>query len=172
MFPCRSGKFRLPYPGKAQQPRKQCYPFLSVCVVFMCSQTMARQPMFGIFNPHTDVKACDCTRRLYRHCMRVCTGNWLWEKNPCHTRDSNLHQFCGWLFNRTLFQLSYICPLREEPECNVLFPCAIFFFKSWIFLDMFCGSFVFQSGIYSVVDFWWHVWILQPLTAIVSALVL
>ena len=120
-------KFRSPYPGKAQQPHKQCYPFLSVCITFLCSQTMVWLLVFGIFNPHADVKACNCTRRLYRHCMRVCTGSWLREKNPCHTRDSNLRQFCSWLFNRTLFQLSYICPLREEPECNILFPCANFF---------------------------------------------
>ena len=71
----------LPSPGKAQQPHKQCYPFLSVCVAFLCSQTMVWLLVFGIFNPHTDVKACNCTRRLYRHCMRVCTGSWLREKN-------------------------------------------------------------------------------------------
>ena len=36
--------------------------------------------MFGIFNVHTDVQACDCTRRLYRHRKRACTESWLWEK--------------------------------------------------------------------------------------------
>ena len=39
-------------------------------------------PMFGIFNVRTDADACDCTRGLYGHRERVCTGSWLWEKKP------------------------------------------------------------------------------------------
>ena len=39
-------------------------------------------PAFGIFNVHTAIDTCDCTRGLYRHCKRGCTGSWLWEKNP------------------------------------------------------------------------------------------
>ena len=78
--PC--GKFRLPYLGKAQQPQEQRYPFLSVCEVFPCVQTMVWLSVFKIFNMCTDVDACVCTRGLFRHCKRVCTGRWLWEKNP------------------------------------------------------------------------------------------
>ena len=78
--PCR--KFRSPYLGKAQQPQEQRYPFLSVCAVFLCVQTMVWLPMFGIFNTHTDVPACNCTQGLYGHRKRVCTESWLWEKNP------------------------------------------------------------------------------------------
>ena len=37
------------------------------CVVFSCVQTMAWLPVFGIFNVHADVDACDCTQGLYRH---------------------------------------------------------------------------------------------------------
>ena len=33
-------KFGSPYLGKAQQPQEQRYPFLSVCAVFPCVQTM------------------------------------------------------------------------------------------------------------------------------------
>ena len=36
--PC--GKFRSPYPAKAEQPQEQRYPFLSVCAVFSCVQTL------------------------------------------------------------------------------------------------------------------------------------
>ena len=43
-------------------------------------------PVFGIFNVHTDVDACDCTPGLYGHRKRDCTGSWLWEKNPLPLR--------------------------------------------------------------------------------------
>ena len=39
-------------------------------------------PLFVIFNMRTDVDACDRTRGLYGHRDRICTGSWLWEKNP------------------------------------------------------------------------------------------
>ena len=58
------------------------YPFLSVCVAFPCVQTMVWLSVFGIFNVRTDVDVCDWTRGLYGHRKRVCTGSWLWEKNP------------------------------------------------------------------------------------------
>ena len=62
-------KFGSPYLGKAQQPQEQRYPFISVCVVFSCVQTMVWLPVCGIFNVHTDVDTCDCTRGavLYAH---------------------------------------------------------------------------------------------------------
>ena len=47
--------------------QEQRYPFLSVCVVSSCVQTMVWLPAFGLFNVHTDVDACDCTRGLYGH---------------------------------------------------------------------------------------------------------
>ena len=42
----------------------QEYPFLPVCSVFSCVQTMVWVPVFGIFNARTNVDACDCNRRL------------------------------------------------------------------------------------------------------------
>ena len=54
---------------------------INVCSIFVC-QTMVWLPVFGIFNMHTDVDAYDCIQELYRRNMRVCTGSWLWEKNP------------------------------------------------------------------------------------------
>ena len=71
IVPC--GKFGSPYLGKAQQPQEQRYPFLSMCVVFPCVQTVVWLPVFGIFNVRTDVDACDCTRGLYGQRKRVCT---------------------------------------------------------------------------------------------------
>ena len=55
------------------------------CVQCFCVQTMVWLPVipvFGIFNMRTDVDACDCTKRLYRHHKRACTGRWVWAKNP------------------------------------------------------------------------------------------
>ena len=43
-------KFGSPYLGKAQQLQEQHYPFLLVCVVFLCVQTMLWLPVLGIFN--------------------------------------------------------------------------------------------------------------------------
>ena len=41
---------------------------------------MVRLPVLGIFNVLTDVDVCCYTQGLYRHCKRVFTGTWLWEK--------------------------------------------------------------------------------------------
>ena len=57
----------------AQQPQEQCYPFLSVCAVLLCLQTVIWLPVFGIFNMCTDVDACDCAQGLSGHRKRVCT---------------------------------------------------------------------------------------------------
>ena len=47
--------------------------------------------------------------RLYKHHKTVCTENWLWEKKlQCRTGESNLRQYCTWLFAPTLYQLSYL----------------------------------------------------------------
>ena len=42
MVHCRKF-FESPYLGKAEQPQEQCYPFLLVCAVFSCIQTMVWQ---------------------------------------------------------------------------------------------------------------------------------
>jgi len=47
---------------------------------------MVRLPVFGIFNINTHVNARGCTRGLYGHRKRVCTGSWLWEKQPVSHR--------------------------------------------------------------------------------------
>ena len=116
-FPVPLGKSGLPYMGKAEQPQEQRYPFLSVCVVFSRVQTMVWLPVFGSFNVHTHVEACNCTRGLYWHHKRVCTGSWdvdSGRKISCCTGDLNLHQYHAWLFSRMLYQLS--CP---GPSLNI-----------------------------------------------------
>ena len=69
IVPCE--KFGSLYMGMSQQLQEQRYPFLPVCEVFTCVQTMVRLPVFGIFSVGTDVDACDCTRGLYGHHRRV-----------------------------------------------------------------------------------------------------
>ena len=51
-------QFGSPYPGKAQQPQEQRYPFLtSVCRIFVSKQRSICLPVLGIFNVRTDADA-------------------------------------------------------------------------------------------------------------------
>ena len=109
IVPCRT--FGSPNLGKAQQLQEQCYPFLSVCVVFSCVQTMVWLLMFGIFN----MRRCWCVR-LHTGAVRAVRESELevdWEKKKtCHTGDSSLHQHRAWFFSWTLYQLSH-----PHPSC-------------------------------------------------------
>ena len=58
---------------RVQQPQEQRYSFLTVRAIFSCIQLKVWLPVLGIFNVHTDVNACDCTRGLYGHRIRICT---------------------------------------------------------------------------------------------------
>ena len=51
---------------------RAAFPFLPVCSVFVCVQTVGQLPVFGIFNMHANVEACNCTQRLDEHLKRVC----------------------------------------------------------------------------------------------------
>ena len=117
---CPLREIRSPYLGKVQQLQEQRYPFLPVCAVFSCVHTMVWLAVFVICNVHTDVDASDCTRGAVRtpyecqHRTSVSTvrvsapyecqhRKWTLEENiPCLTGDSNLRQYCAWLFSRTL----------------------------------------------------------------------
>ena len=105
--------------------------------------------VFGIFNPHTDVKACNCTRRLYRHtrvwesalevdsgrkiccdsvCVNVALASPLWNW-------SDMYVFC--------FVQGMICTLQSScGECVCV----------WTWLSV-CGCGSGQSLVYLV----WHV---------------
>ena len=118
----------------SDKPQEQRYPILSVCAVFSCVQTMDWLPVFGIFNVHTDDDTCDCTRVLYGHRKRVCTGSLPWDKNPLPYRGSNPSQYFAWLFSRPealptelsrslqrfflSFFLPLYCPLWENINCQ------------------------------------------------------
>ena len=114
--PC--GKFGSPYLGKAQQPQEQLYPFLSVCAVFSCVQTMVWLPVFGIFNVcaqmmmHT-IAHGGWTDSIRESALEVDSG----RKIPCRTGDSNLRQYCALVFSRTLYPLSYPHPIQLFSIC-------------------------------------------------------
>ena len=61
-----------------------------------------------------NVNACDCTRGCTDTCKRVCTENWLWEKNPLPHRESNLRQRRR--AGPMLYQLSYISTPASSPS--------------------------------------------------------
>ena len=106
LVPC--GKFELPYLGKAQQPQEQRYSFLSVSAVFLCVQTMVWLPVFGILKcTPTLVPAIahrGWTDTVKESALEVDTR----RKIYCHTRYSDPHQHCTWLFCPMLCLLS--CP--------------------------------------------------------------
>ena len=81
----------LPYLSKAQQPQGAALPIpISGCSIFLCPNNGMAASVRD-FNVRTDVYACDCTRGLYGHRKRVCTGSklqalvydiLLWRKVP------------------------------------------------------------------------------------------
>ena len=97
-----------------QQPLEQCYPFLSVCAVFLCIQTMGWLPIFGIFNVCINVSACDCTLgHMYiitESALTVDSG----RKITCCTEESNPCQYCARLFGLVLYHLSHPSPAGGE----------------------------------------------------------
>ena len=70
------------------------HPFLSVCAVLLCVQTVVWLPAFGIFNMCMDVVACNCTLGC-ADTVRESTLT-LGEKS-CRAGDSNppQHWACG-----------------------------------------------------------------------------
>ena len=60
---------------------EQFYPFPPEWAA-LCPSNGAAAKCLGIFNMREDVDACDCTQGLHKHRKRVCSGSWLWEKNP------------------------------------------------------------------------------------------
>ena len=103
----------------ALQEQEQHYSFLSVCVVLSCGQ-MIWLAVFGIFNVRTDVDAYDCiqggctdTRESALEADSESESN-----IPCRTWDSNPGQYCAWLFSRTLYLLSYSCPVLNFEDVS------------------------------------------------------
>ena len=98
---------------KIEQPQEQCYPFQSVCAVFLFVQTMVRLLVFRIFDVPID--ACDCTLGLYGHRK---SQHWklTGRKIPYCTREVNTCQYCAWLFGRMLYWRRY-CVLLCQACC-------------------------------------------------------
>ena len=84
------------------QPQEQCYPFLTVHVVFSCIQTKVSLPMLGILNVHMDVIAHKgYMETIGESALKVDSG----RKTSCRTGELNLPQWCAVLL---LYQLRYI----------------------------------------------------------------
>ena len=85
-------------------------------------------PVFGNFNMHSGVDACNCTLGLYGHRKRVCTGSRLWEKHPLpYWGHSNPCQYGTWLFSFTLCQLCYPCQHHWKVTAGIIFCLWIWF---------------------------------------------
>ena len=67
---------------KANDPnsRNKLRTKMNECSIFVWPNN-GTAAVFGIFNVHADVDACDCTRWLYGHHKRVCTESSLWKEN-------------------------------------------------------------------------------------------
>ena len=106
VFHCPLRDFGSPYLGsKAQQPQELRYPLLPVSArYFECPDNSVTASVWIFFNVRTDIDTCDCTWGCKdESAQKVDCG----RKIPCLTGDSNLGQYCAWLFSRTLYQLSY-----------------------------------------------------------------
>ena len=83
------------------------------CVRYFRVQTMVWLPGLGIFNMHTDVNPCGCTRGLYGH-RRESALKGLWEQNHLPHRGLEPASELRQLFSRMLYQLSYPAPLFNK----------------------------------------------------------
>ena len=61
LFSFSLGQFGSPYPGQAQQPQEQRYPFLPVCSIFM-SLNNGIAASVSVFNVLRDADTRDCTQ--------------------------------------------------------------------------------------------------------------
>ena len=68
-----------------------------------------------------------CTDTIRESALEVDSG----RKIPCHTRDLNSHQYCAWLFSRTLYQLSSSCPFMLFLMMVLLFQAVVEKAVSW-----------------------------------------
>ena len=96
---------------RLHQPPEQRYPFLSVCAVFPCVQTMVYGCQWLGFLTSAQMLMHvtahrGCTDTVTESALEADSG----RKIPCRTGDSNPRQYCAWLFTRTLYQLSYSRP--------------------------------------------------------------
>ena len=105
--------------GTIQQPQEQCYPFLSVCSIFVCSNSVS-----GNWYDCQCLGFSMCAQMLmhaiahgHGGCMDTIRESALeidyWREIPCHTMDSNPHQYCFWLFSIPAEHLYYGCKRKS-----------------------------------------------------------
>ena len=71
------------FPWRKPAATESRYPTYGAYWVFKCFHNPSNSDMdYGMFNVHTNVNACDCTRGCTDTRKRVCTESWHWEKNP------------------------------------------------------------------------------------------
>ena len=95
----------MPYLSKAQQPQEQRCPFLPVCAVFSCVQTMVWLPVFG---------GLTCTEMLmhgiaHRHCTNTVAESAL-------KRNRTGVSFAPGFLDPMLCQPNYVSALRDEDK--------------------------------------------------------
>ena len=103
-------KFRSPYLGKAHQLQEQRYTHSYQCVQYLCVSKQWYGCQSLVFLP---CARCWCMRLhtgLYGHRKRVCTGSWLWEKNPLPQRGLEPASLLRLALQLDALQLSYPCP--------------------------------------------------------------
>ena len=87
----------------------------SVCSIFVCPNTGMASSVWDTTHSHQCSQyfcvsqhwdGCQCLRFLIcTHMLMLVTGCRGGTNIPCRTKESNLHQYCTWLFGVTLFHL-------------------------------------------------------------------
>ena len=97
-------------PGYSTAAARAVLPIpTSVCSIFCVSKQQYGCQCLG-FLVCTQMLMHAMAHGLCGHLKRVCAGSWLKEKSLAAIGDSNLHQYCAWLFSQTLYQLSHPRP--------------------------------------------------------------
>ena len=84
-------------------------------------------PVFGNFNMHSGVEACDFTWGLYGHCKSLHWKRTLGETSLAVLGDAQTRQYCTWLFSWTLYQLCYPCQHHWKGTAGIIFCLWIWF---------------------------------------------
>ena len=105
-------------PGKAQQPQERCCPFLSVCVGFLCVQTVVWLPenLQGVRGPCSIRQVQRPVVRWPPAVLRIC---WHLQVEVRYMRSVN--GFFLLLLALTFFFLSFLCPISPQiPDWSLM----------------------------------------------------
>ena len=104
---------------RLQQPQEQHYPFLPVCAtIYFCvsNQWYYWMSVFGIFNVHSHVDACNCTWKLYGTVRESAVKADSGRKIHCCAGESNSRHYHAWLFVPMLYQMSHFIFIATDPR--------------------------------------------------------